>query len=99
MSTWARMTVTRPAKLADAALTAVRCGCEQALKENFEAELFTYLTAPLDVLQTVIFSLVVSGHAPGEEYIDDHNLKWIQARAKSSYRLLPQQSYVSAVGI
>ena len=59
-------------------------GGAQALKANFEEELFSYLTAPLDTLQIVIFSLVVSAHAPGEEYIDDHNLKWIQARPRAS---------------
>ena len=56
-------------------------GAGQALKENFEEELFSYLTEPLDTLQIIIFSLVVSAHAPDEEYIDDHNLKWIQVRA------------------
>ena len=56
----------------------------QALKANFEEELFSYLTEPLDTLQIIIFSLVVSAHAPGEEYIDDPNLKWIQVRARSA---------------
>ena len=60
---------------------AARASCAaQALKANFEEELFSYLTEPLDTLQIIIFSLVVSAHSPGEEYIDDHNLKWIQAR-------------------
>lgn len=49
----------------------------QELKESYESELLSYLPNPEDSLAAALLYVVLSSHAPNEEYLDHKIPQWI----------------------
>lgn len=54
--------------------------CAQELESSYESELLSYLPNPDDALQAALLYVVLSSHAPNEEYLDHAQPQWIEVR-------------------
>lgn len=69
----------------------------QALKNNFQPTILSYLPSPADTLQMVLLYKVLSAHAPNEEYLNNDQPEWIDVRLGPS-PAVPKHSSTAVQG-